>query len=339
MKCYLVNGQGIDHVTEGERPAPAIAHDHDVLVDVKACSLNYRDLMVAKGLYGGKGGEYPPFIALSDMAGIVRAVGSKVSDFQPGDTVLNAPFRHWPAGTLRASWARTFVGGNGVDGVLAEQIVYPVDALVKVPAHLTVAEASTFTVAGLTAWAAVVTHGRVRPGEWVLLQGTGGVSIFAAQIAHAMGARTVMTTSSDEKAALVKRDYGVTATVNYRDKEWTKKVKEITGGAGVDVVVDVVGGETLSQSLQICSYGARVAVIGVLSGAETTLRLRDMLSHQVQLRGTFMESTEELRAFIRAVEFLKLKPVVDRTFSFAQAQDAYRLLESQQHVGKVVITL
>ncbi len=339
MKCYLIKGQGIDQITLTERPVPEITHDCDVLVDVKACSLNYRDLMVAKGLYQSPGSQPPPFIALSDMAGVVRAVGDKVTDFKPGDRVLNSPLRHWPAGTLRSAWIRTFVGAMGVDGVLAEQIVYPADALVKVPDHLSFTEASTFTVAGLTAWAAVVTHGKAKPGEWVLLHGTGGVSIFAAQIAHAMGARTLMTTSSDDKAAVVKERYGVTATVNYRDSEWPQKVKEITNGAGVDVIVDVVGGETLARSLPICNYGARIAVIGVLGGGDVTLHIRDLLSHQVQLRGIYMESTEELRAFMRAVDYLKLTPVIDRIFPFEQAQEAYRLLESQKHIGKVVITI
>ena len=148
-----------------------------------------------------------------------------------------------------------------------------------------------------------------------------------------------MTTSSDDKAAVVKERYGVTATVNYRDSEWPQKVKEITNGAGVDVIVDVVGGETLARSLPICNYGARIAVIGVLGGGDVTLHIRDLLSHQVQLRGIYMESTEELRAFMRAVDYLKLTPVIDRIFPFEQAQEAYRLLESQKHIGKVVITI
>lgn len=164
MKCYLVDGQGIDALKIVEKPFPGPLNEQDVLVQVKACSLNYRDLMVAKGQYQYKSGGYPPFVPLSDMAGVVLSVGSGVTDLKPGDRVLNAPFRHWPAGTLRSSWARTFVGGSGLDGVLSEQIVYPADALVNVPEHLSFAEASTFTIAGLTAWAAVVTHGKTRPG-------------------------------------------------------------------------------------------------------------------------------------------------------------------------------
>lgn len=338
MKCYLVDGKGIDNLKSVVRDSPALSDENNALVSVKACSLNYRDLMIAKGQYGGKGSDYPPTIPLADMAGVIKAVGKNVSDLKPGDRVLNSPFRCYPAGSLRSSWARTFVGGMGVDGVLAEEIVYPADALIKIPEHLNFIEASTFPIAGLTAWAAISTHGKTKPGDWVLLQGTGGVSIFAAQLAHAMGAKTIMTTSSDEKAAFVKKHFHISATVNYKNADWTKQIKEITKGGGVDVIVDVVGGETLSQSLQICNYGARVAVIGVLSGQETNLRIRDLLQHQITLRGIFMESTEELRALMKAVDALQLKPAVDKTFPFSEATAAYRYLEAQKHIGKVVIS-
>lgn len=338
MKCYLVNGTGIANLALTERASPSPG-DHDVLIEVKSCSLNYRDLMIARGEYQYPPGKQPPIIALSDMAGVVLEVGSKVTDFKPGDRVLNSPFRYWPAGTLRQSWASTFIGGAGVDGVLAEQVVYPADSLVKIPSFLNFQEGSTFTIAGLTAWAAIMTHGKTRPGEWVLLHGTGGVSIFAAQLAHSIGAKTLMTTSSKEKADFVKGKFGVHATVNYRDNDWAKQVKEVTQGSGIDVVVDVVGGDTLAQSLKTCTFGARVAVIGVLSGRESTIQIPDLLRHQIQIRGIFMESTEELRAFMKAVEALQLKPHVDKVFSFSQAQDAYRYLEAKKHIGKVVISL
>lgn len=338
MKCYITDGTGIDGLKIAQRAVPTL-QDREVLVDIKACALNYRDLMIAKGLYQYRPQAHTSCIPLSDMAGVVQSVGAYVTEWKPGDRVLNSPFRRWPAGTLRSEWARTFVGGLGLDGVLAEQIAYPADALVRVPDHLDFIQASTLPIAGLTAWAAIVTHGKTRPGEWVLLQGTGGVSIFAAQLAHAMGAKTILTTSSSDKAELVRKKYGVTATIDYRQSTWPQQVKEATGGKGIDVVVDVVGGDTLSQSLGTCTYGARVAVVGVLAGQETTLRMRDLLVHQVQLRGIFMESTEELRAFARAAEATQLRPAVDRTFKFEDALDAYRYLESKKHVGKVVITI
>ncbi len=336
MKCYLVDGNGLETIKLTERPNP-IPNDQEVLVEVRACSLNYRDLMIARGEYQYAPGQHASVIPLSDMAGVVLAVGSKVTEFKPGDRVLSAPFKEWPAGTLRQYWASTFAGGMGIDGVLAEQIVYPAGALVKIPSFLSFQEAATFTIAGLTAWAAVVTHGKTKPGDWVLLHGTGGVSIFAAQLAGAIGAKTILTTSSKEKADFVKTKFGMHATINYRDANWPQQVKELS--CGINVVVDVVGGETLAQSLKVCTYGARVAIIGVLSGQESTIQMRDLIKHQIQLRGIFMESTEELRALMMAVEGLHLKPHVDEVFSFDQTREAYRYLEAQKHIGKVVISL
>lgn len=336
MKCYVVDGQGIENLKIVERDSPKLKNTTDVLVSVKACSLNYRDLLVAKGLYGTK--QFPDFIPLSDMSGIVTQIGEDVQELKIGDRVLNAPFKHWPAGPLRAEWARTFVGGAGVDGVLAEQIVFPADALVKIPDYLDMLEASTLTIAGLTAWSSVVTHGQTKPGEWVLLHGTGGVSLFAAQLARAMGARVVLTTSHPEKGNLFKEKFGIEAFFDYRDPDWPKKVKAFTK-TGVDVVVDVAGGETLSRSLKACNYGARVAQVGILSGSEATLKSMDLIHHQVTLRGIYMESTEQLRAFIQAMEALRIHPHVDQSFAFDQAKEAYFYLEAQKHIGKVVITL
>jgi len=335
MKCYHTDGHGIENLKLIDCQAPASPSEREVIIDVKACSLNYRDLLVAKGQYSP--GTYPRFIPLSDMAGVVRSIGNKVTELKVGDSVLNSPFRHWPAGILQSSWARSFIGGAGVDGVLAEQIVYPVDSLVKIPKGLNFVEAATLPIAGLTAWAAVVTHGKTRPGEWVLLQGTGGVSIFAAQLAHAIGARTIVMTSSDEKAKQIKERYGVTATVNYQSNDWPKKVKELTQDHGVDLVVDVVGGNTFTQCLPLCTYGARVAIIGILGGTESSLRTFDIIQHQIEMKGIFMESTQELQAFVNAIEANHLKPAIDKSFSFADAIEAYRHLEAQKHIGKVVI--
>jgi NADPH:quinone reductase-like Zn-dependent oxidoreductase len=334
MKCYLVQGVGIENLVQGERPALALK-EGEVLVDVKACSLNFRDLLVIRGQYGS--GPFDPFIPLSDMAGVVKAVGSEVKEWKGGDRVINSFFRTWPGGRLRSSWARTAVGAAGVDGVLSEQIVYPAESLVKVPDHMTWEEAAALPVAGLTAWSALIVHGKLRPGQWVLLHGTGGVSIFAAQVAHAIGAKTILTTSSPEKAKLVKEKFGVAETVNYRDVEWPNRVKEITQGSGVDVVVDVAGGETLAKSLHICNYGARVAVIGVLDNPKAAISVVDMLQHQIAVKGIYVGSCEDLRAFSKAAEAIHLKPAIDKIFSFSQVPEAYRYLESQKHIGKVVI--
>lgn len=228
MKYYTVDGSGFDGLKMVETAEPPQPGPGEVLVEVRAVALNYRDLLVARGQYGGERGK--PIIACSDMAGRVAALGPEVSEYAVGDRVVNAPFRFWPAGKLRNQWVRTFVGGAGVDGVLAESIAYPAEALIPLPAHMSYEEGATLTIAGLTAWAAVVTHGRVRPGEWVLLHGTGGVSVFAAQIARLFGARAIMTTSRSEKAELVKREFGVCETLDYREESWPQLVKEITGG-------------------------------------------------------------------------------------------------------------
>ena len=336
MKCVLVNGKGIEGLCFEERPLPAVS-DHEVLVEVHAVSLNYRDLMVAKGQYDKK--EHPPFIAGSDMAGIVKQVGTKVMSLKPGDRVLNAPFRHWPAGKLRADWAHTFIGGSGVDGVLAEYLCYPEQSLVKIPEHLNFVQASTLTIAGLTAWAALVTHGKTRPGDWVLLQGTGGVSIFAAQLAKHIGARTIMTTSNVEKANKINACMGIDHFLDYRDKAWPEKAKKLTGQGGVDVIVEVAGGESLSLSLKACNYGARISVVGILQGIESTINILDLLYHQVTVRGILMESTEELQALVHALNGNRITPYVDRVFSFEETKEAYSYMSEQQHIGKVVINL
>ncbi|REJ68110.1 MAG: NAD(P)-dependent alcohol dehydrogenase [Planctomycetota bacterium] len=334
MRCYTVNGQGLDQLTLAERSDPKPG-PREVVVDVHAVSLNYRDLMVADGRYGGP--QDPAIIATSDMAGVVAEIGPEVSELQVGDRVLNAPFRHWPAGTLRRDWSKTFVGGQGLDGMLAEQVVYPADALVAVPEHLSFAEAATLPVAGLTAWAAVVTHGQTQPGEWVLIHGTGGVAIFAMQLGQLIGARSIVTTSSPSKADRVRSEYGVAATVDYCEPDWPRQVREITGGAGVDVVVEVAGGESLSGSMAAAAYGARIALIGVLAGSEAKIDVFSALMRQITVRGIYMESTEELRRFAAASSASGLRPVVDRVFPFDAAREAYEHLASGGHLGKVCI--
>lgn len=337
MKRYTVNGKGLAGLQLEETPPPGAPERGEVLVDVRAVSLNYRDLMVADGRYGGA--QDPRIVACSDMAGVVVAVSPDVTDVKAGDRVLNAPFRCWPAGTMNAKWARTFVGGNGVDGVLAQQIIYPAAALVLVPDHFTFCEGSTLTIAGLTAWAAVVTHGKARPGDWVLVHGTGGVSIFALQIARMVGARTILSTASEAKAERVTREFGVTAVIDYRQHGWPQRVADITGGRGVDVVVEVAGGRSLGPSIQSCAYGGRVSLVGVLDGVESTINVRDLLMHQVTVRGILMESTEELRAVAHAYDVAKIRPHISRVFSFENTPQAYEYLQSQQHIGKVVIDL
>ncbi len=336
MKCLITDSQEIDSLKIEERPAPGTPGACEVLVEVKAVSLNYRDILAASGQYGAK--PALPFIVGSDMAGKVLEVGKEVSDLKPGDRVLNAPFKFWPAGKLKSSWAKTFIGANGVDGVLCQQVLYPASSLVKVPEHLSYVEASTLPIAGLTAWSAVVTHGHTRPGDWILLQGTGGVSIFAAQIAEKLGARTIMTTSNAEKSRLVKEKFGVHATLDYRDAGWAEKVRALAEGQGVHLVVEVAG-DSLAESIRSCRSYGRVALIGILGGAESNVNVVDIFRRQITVRGIYMESAQELQDLARAMEAWGLKPCVDKVFSFEESKDAYKYVKAQKHIGKVVVSL
>lgn len=335
MRCYTTDGRGLASLKMANRPTPGPLGQGEVRINVHAVALNYRDLLVAGGQYGGV--QDPPIIAASDLSGVVEELGPGASEFQVGDHVVNAPVRDWSAGTLRRSWSRTFVGGQGVDGVLAEEVVYPESALVRAPKNNSHPQAATLVVAGLTAWAAIVTHGRTQPGEWVLIHGTGGVAIFAAQIAKLLDAHVVQTTSDEEKASRLRDEFGVEATLNYREEKWPQEVRRLTAGRGVDVVVELAGGESLSRSIDACNYGARVGVIGVLDGLESTINVFSLIMRQVALRGIYVESAAELSRFTAAVESGLLCPVVDRVFPMEDARAAYEYLESQKHFGKVVI--
>ena len=333
--CYTTDGRGIAHLKRERRSVAAALGPDEVRVAVHAVALNYRDLLVAEGQYGGP--QSPPIIVASDMSGTVSEIGSAVCEFAIGDHVINAPVPAWTDGMLQRQWSRSFVGGQGANGVLAEELIYPASGLVTAPKHLSHEQAATLVVAGLTAWAAMVTHGNAQPGQWVLIHGTGGVAIFASQIAKMLGVRVIQTTSSPAKAARLKEDFGVAETLDYRSAKWPEEVRELTAGRGVDVVVELAGGNSLSKSVDACNYGARVGVIGVLDGLESQLNVFSLIMRQVSLRGIYMESVTELVRFARAVEAVCLEPLVDRVFSFDQASAAYEYLKSQRHFGKVVI--
>ena len=335
MRCYTVDGTGLEGLKLVNRqPAGSLPPGH-VRVDVHAISLNYRDLLVAGGQYGGV--QEPAIIAASDMSGVVTELGPAVSDLSVGDRVLNAPIPGWLAGELRRDRSRTLIGGQGVDGVLAEQIVFPSASLVTIPEHLSFEEGATLTVAGLTAWAAVVTHGQTQPGQWVLIHGTGGVAIFAAQIASILGARIIQTTSSSEKALQLKNTLGVHHTLDYGDEDWPRQAQDLTGGCGVDVVVETAGGCSLQRSIQACGFGARIGMIGVLDSLESCINVFSLIMRQISVHGIYVASVAELRALAVAVAANELVPVIDRVFAFEDARAAYDHLKSQQHFGKVVI--
>ena len=334
-----MRGYVIDHnlLRQADLPEPGEPGPGEARVRVRSVSLNYRDLMVARGRYGRP--FEGTFVAGSDMAGDVLDTGPGVEHLRPGDRVVNAPFLDWPSGRLTPDGMKGLVGAGGVDGVLCEEMVYPAAALVPMPFHFTYHEGATLPIAGLTAWASVVSQGNVLAGEWVLLHGTGGVSVFAAQLARIAGARTLLTTSSDEKSGRMKAAFGVLETFDYRDDDWPERVRSFTGGEGVDLVVDVAGGQTFAKSLKACALHARVSLVGILDGFETRLNPFDIIGRQIQIRGIYTSSAEDLRDLARACEASKLRPCIDRVFSFDEVPAAYDYLESQRHIGKIVCAM
>jgi NADPH:quinone reductase-like Zn-dependent oxidoreductase len=333
MQVYEIrDGFGFEHLRRAERPDPRTGPGQ-VLVKTRAASLNYRDLLVVKGLYNPK--MRLPCVPLSDAAGVVEAVGPGVTRVKVGQRVAANFMPGWVDGEVDEAKARTALGG-GADGVLAEYLVFDQEALVVVPEHLTDEEAATLPCAAVTAWHALVPEGRVKAGDTVLIQGTGGVSIFALQFAKLLGARVIGTSSSDAKLERA-RSLGLSDGVNYRTTpEWGDAVRKLTGGAGVDHVVEVGGAGTMPQSLKAVRLSGRISLIGVLSGGGQ-FNPMPVLMKNVRVQGIFVGSRAMFEAMNRAIALHRLRPVVDRVFPFAEAPEALRYLESGAHFGKVVI--
>ncbi len=337
MKVYEIqNAFGLDHLTIAERTAPAPGPGQ-VLVKMKACSLNFRDLMTVKGLYNPR--QPLPLIPLSDGAGEVSAIGEGVSRVKPGDRVAGIFAQKWLAGPPSLELRRSTLGGP-LDGTLAEHALLHEDGLVHVPEHLSYEEAATLPCAGVTAWNALMEGADpVRPGDTVLLLGTGGVSIFALQFARMAGARVIITSGSDEKLARAAK-LGASECINYKTTpDWEKRVLELTGGDGVDHVVEVGGAGTFGRSLKSARVGGSVAMIGVLSGASSDVPVTLILMKSVHVRGIFVGSRQMFESMNQAVALHAMKPVVDKVFPFDRAIEGFRLMEAGGHFGKIVIRL
>jgi NADPH:quinone reductase-like Zn-dependent oxidoreductase len=334
MKVYAVRQFGLEGLVLEDRPTPQPGPG-ELLLRVRAVSLNYRDLLVAKGLYNPK---MPlPRIPCSDAAGEVAAVGPGVR-LAVGQRVAGLFMPAWLCGAVTEAKSRSALGG-AVDGVLAEYVVLPETGVVPVPEHLSDEEAATLPCAALTAWHALVTEGGIGPGDTVLAQGTGGVSLFALQFARMAGARVLITSSHDDKLRRA-RELGASEGINYKTTpEWGERARQLTGGVGVDHVVEVGGAGTLAQSLRAVRMGGRVSLIGVLSGGGGQINLAPVLMKNVRVQGIFVGSREMFEAMNRAVAEHRLRPVVDRVFDFGQAPEAFRHLESGTHFGKVCIRL
>jgi NADPH:quinone reductase-like Zn-dependent oxidoreductase len=306
----------------------------EVRVRLRANSVNYRDLSVVSD--PAARGIALPRIPNSDGAGEVLAVGAGATDFAPGDRVAGCFFQNWIDGPCTAEAMASAMGGE-IDGVLAEEANLKAGGLVKVPEHLSFAEAATLPCAGLTAWRALVAVGRLKAGDTVLLLGTGGVSIFALQFATLMGARVIITSSSDEKLARA-RELGAWQTVNYRTTpDWEKPVLEMTGGRGVDLTVEVGGAGTLEKSIAATRIAGTIGFIGVLAGGQ--VNPRPIMSKSLTVQGIYVGSRNLFRDMNRAIAASGLRPVIDRTFAFDEAPQAYRAMQAAGHFGKLVIEI
>ncbi|WP_043710693.1 zinc-dependent alcohol dehydrogenase family protein [Corallococcus macrosporus] len=334
MKAYEVQaGFGLDKLVQVERPDP-VPGPMQVRVRVKATSLNSRDLMMVEGRYNPR--QKLPLVPNSDGAGVVDAVGPGVTRVKPGDRVMSLFAQAWGAGApTRAAQVSTL--GGPLDGALADTVLLHEDGAVPTPAYLSDEEAATLPCAAVTAWSALVTHGAIKAGDTVLLQGTGGVSIFALQIARLMGARIIITSSHDAKLARA-RTLGAHDGINYvTTPDWDKAARALTGGVGVDHVVEVGGAETFEKSLRAVRPGGTVSVIGVLSGGAGAVPLTPILMQNLRVQGIFVGHRQSFEALNRAFTLHAVRPVVDRVFDFSEARAAFEHLKSGAHFGKVVI--
>lgn len=338
MHVYEIGDQtGLASLRRSERPDP-VPGPGEAVLRVRATALNHRDLLVLAGTYGARKPETR--VPLSDGVGEVIAVGEGVTGIAIGDRAVAPHFANWIGGDFSMAYFGVDLGITR-DGWLAEQIIVPAAALVKVPDALTDEQAVALPAAGLTAWNALVEVGKVKAGDTVLALGTGGVSIFALQIAKAAGARVAITSSSDEKLALA-RSLGADITINYRTQpDWAAALMAATGGAGTDIIVETGGQATLSQSIAAAAVNCRIVLIGALAGtvAEMPANFSTIIGKNLVLKGITEGSRAMLAALVRAVEVNGIAPVINRTFGFDEAPAAYEWLKAGEHIGKVMIRI
>jgi len=337
MKAVVIGkaGGGLDawKLVDREAPSPAPGQ---ILVRVHAASLNYRDLMIAKGFYGGPIRE--GIVALSDGAGEVLSVGEGVTRWRVGDRVVGAYYPTWISGAYRADFEAAGLGIGQSDGVLAETALFDASGVVAIPKGLDYVRASTLPCAAVTAWQALFEgRSRVEPGSDVVVQGSGGVSLFAAQLAKAAGARVIATTSRNDKVERL-RGLGVDdVIVTTTHPEWQTVVLERTAGRGADLVIDVGGAQTLARSFQAAKVSGRVAVVGLLGGMGDAVDPLPILFRGITVEGVHVGSVEMLERLVRAIEVSKLEPVVDSVFALDEAPRALAKLASGVQFGKIVV--
>jgi NADPH:quinone reductase-like Zn-dependent oxidoreductase len=305
-----------------------------IRVKLQASSLNFHDFAVVSGLIPAEAGRIP----MSDGAGVVEAVGEGVSQFKPGDQVVSIFFPDWIDGAPPAS-AFTRVPGDGIDGYACEAVVTPEHWFTRVPAGYSAAEAATLTCAGLTAWRALFVDNAIRPGSTVLVQGSGGVSVFALQLAKAAGARVIATSSSDAKLERLKA-LGADELINYKENPaWGMKALELTGGVGVDCVVEIGGAGTLDQSMMATRVGGHVALIGVLAGFAGPIQTALLMAKNLRVQGLTVGSRQQQLDMIAGIEANGIKPIISDHFPLANLADAFRHQAANSHFGKIAVDI
>ena len=321
-------------VVEAPEPTPG---PREVLVRMRAVSLNYRDLLMVNGMYGrGQPGGEDVITPFSDGCGFVEAVGAEVTRFKPGDRVATLFFQNWISGPPTLAKLSTALGFP-VPGAGAELQTFSQDGLSHVPGFLTDHEVATLPCAALTAWRGLFVDARVEPGDAVVLQGTGGVSIFGLQFAHAAGLRTVVTSASDDKLARAKA-LGADHLVNYRaTPKWSGPVRDATGGRGADFIMEVGGGGTIQESMRAIRVGGHIAIIGVVAGAGEPFNPAALIGNSARLQGLSVGSRDMFEAMCRMLELRKITPVVDKVFPFTEVRDAFEAMSKGEHFGKIVL--
>lgn len=332
MKAYEVqNAWGIDSIVEVEREKPK-AGPGQVVVAIKAASLNYRDLLTVEG----KGGAKLPLIPFSDGAGDIVETGEGVTRVKTGERVCPIFFPGWIDGGPSAYGRMKALGGSA-PGTLQEFMLLDAEAVTPIPSHFSYLEASTLPCAAITAWRALVDEAKIKQGDWVLVQGTGGVSIFALQFAKMLGAKVIVTSSSDEKLARAKA-LGADALINYKtNPEWAKAALEVTGGEGVDIVVEVGGAGTLNQSLTCARVGGAVVVIGLLTGVKQEILVPVIFGKNLRVIGISVGSRAQFEAMNKAIAEHKMKPVIDKVLPVSQVREALKTMQAASHFGKICV--
>jgi len=323
---------GLENLAFVERDMPR-PKAGELLVRIQASSLNFHDYVVAMGIKPAEDGR----ILMSDAGGEVVAVGDGVAGFAIGDRVVSVFYREWQAGDIATDIQANIIPGDTCDGYASDYVAAPEAWFTKAPTGWSHAEAATLTCAGLTAWRGLVVEGKPKPGDTVLIQGTGGVSIFPLPFAKAAGAAVIATSSSDEKLERL-RALGADHVINYRQTpEWGMKVREITGGRGVDHVVEIGGSGTLAQAVRACARGGHIALIGVLAGMGGEIPAYEIFLSQIRISGILVGSRADQLDMIRALEVNGIRPVIDSTFALDALADAYRHQASGQHFGKICV--